>query len=54
LLVLVDCAACVECQNQVSALSREREAWTRKSIVNGAGVGQFASDRSMRDYCDQM
>ncbi len=53
-LALADYQAYVECQPPVSALWREPAAWTRKIILNVARIGKFSSDRSVRDYCEQI
>jgi starch phosphorylase len=50
-MLLADFQGYVDCQQRVSEAYRDRANWTRMSILNSARVGQFSSDRSIRDYC---
>ena len=53
-LVLADFRSYVDCQWQAGAAYADRERWTRMSILNTARSGKFSSDRTIREYCDQI
>lgn len=53
-LVLADYESYVACQDKVSEAFRDKAAWARMSILNTARMGKFSSDRSIREYCDDI
>lgn len=53
-LVLADYESYVACQERVSATYADPDAWTRKSILNVANMGKFSTDRTIRQYADEI
>lgn len=53
-LLLADYQSYVNCQERVSAAYRDREKWTRMSILNTARMGKFSSDRTIKEYCQDI
>ena len=48
---LADFKEYADCQRRVEQTFRQREQWTRMSILNAARTGKFSSDRTIREYC---
>jgi Carbohydrate phosphorylase len=53
-LVLADYRQYVACQERVARAYRDQAAWTRMSIINTARMGQFSSDRTVRQYAEEI
>jgi len=53
-LLLADYVSYVAMQDQVDALYREPDAWTKKAILNVAGMGVFSSDRTIAEYASEI
>jgi starch phosphorylase len=53
-LLLADYASYIDAQQQVEALYRDRDAWVRKAVLNVAHMGMFSSDRTIREYAQQI
>jgi starch phosphorylase len=49
-MTAADFRSFVDAQRRVEELYRDTEAWTRMSILNSASSGRFSTDRTMRDY----
>ena len=53
-LLLADYGSYIECQDRVDALFRDQEEWSRRAILNVAGMGKFSSDRSILEYAERI
>jgi starch phosphorylase len=50
--VLADYAAYIECQERVGRIYRDKDMWTKMSVLNVARSGKFSSDRAIREYAE--
>ncbi len=53
-LVLADFEAYCKAQEKVDLAFRDRRRWARMAIMNCARVGKFSSDRTIKEYADEI
>ncbi|TFH38605.1 MAG: glycogen phosphorylase, partial [Chrysiogenales bacterium] len=53
-MLMADYGSYAEAQNRAEAAYRDREGWVRMSILNTAGMGKFSSDRTIRQYAEDI
>lgn len=53
-MLLADYQSYIDGQDRVSETYRNPEQWTRMSIQNVARIGKFSSDRSIREYAEEI
>ncbi len=53
-LVLADFRSYVDAQRQAARAYQDIERWTRMSVLNTAASGRFSTDRTMREYNDEI
>jgi len=53
-LLMVDYEAYIDCQERAENTYLDEETWTRMAILNVARCGYFSSDRTMKQYCEDI
>jgi starch phosphorylase len=53
-LLLLDFESYIACQNQVNDAFLDTEAWARMAILNVARMGKFSSDRTIKQYSEEI
>ena len=53
-LLCADFQAYAECQQRAAAAYSRPDEWWRMSILNVAGMGKFSSDRTTRQYAEEI
>jgi starch phosphorylase len=53
-LLCADFASYAECQARAAATYLDGATWQRRSILNVAGMGKFSSDRTTRQYAEEI
>ena len=53
-LLLADYVSYIACQDEVGRVYQNPDEWTRRAILNVAHMGKFSSDRTIRQYANNV
>jgi starch phosphorylase len=53
-LLLADYASYIERQGEVEAAYKKQDVWMKKAILNVANMGKFSSDRTIKQYANEI
>jgi len=53
-MVMADFAAYLECHEKVARIYQDKNRWIKMSILNVANMGKFSSDRTIKEYADEI
>jgi starch phosphorylase len=53
-LVMLDFESYISCQEKVGVAYQSPESWTKTAIINVARMGKFSSDRTIRQYAQEI
>lgn len=53
-LLLLDLESYISCQNEVNLAFQDVTTWTRKAILNVSRMGKFSTDRTIKQYSEEI
>jgi len=53
-LLMLDLESYIACQNKVSDMFLDQDSWTRMAILNVARMGKFSTDRTIKQYAEEI
>jgi len=53
-MLFADYESYVKCQERVSETYKDKKTWTKMSIMNTANMGKFSTDRTIKEYADDI
>jgi len=53
-LLLLDLEAYLQCQKTVGQVYADEKTWVKRSILNVARMGKFSSDRTIKEYAEEI
>lgn len=53
-LLLLDLESYLSCQEEVNRAFLDSELWTQKAIINVANMGKFSTDRTIKQYSEEI
>ena len=53
-MLLKDLPDYIKAQDRIEALYRDQNAWNKASLMNVASAGKFSSDRTIREYAEDI
>ena len=53
-MLLADFQDYYNCQQKISEEFLDKKKWTKKSIINVANMGLFSSDRTIKEYAEEI
>lgn len=53
-LLTLDYDSYIDCQRTVAKAFKNRKSWTEMSIINSACMGKFSSDRTIKEYAEEI